>query len=158
MFTTKSGKNKKQKLPSKWLPGRKHLILAETGVESVLVPLAGFYFNPFHPYKYGALIASIPSRVSSPRGLAQGKHEAPNNTPPFVRSTNSTASLPISARFKLARQFSAPETNERPARANGEPPLYVVASQHADSVCRVHVDCCEVPVHGLLDPVRNQQK
>lgn len=55
-------KNKIQKkLPSKWLPGRKHLILVETGVESILVPPAWFLFSPFHPYKYGALIASIPS-------------------------------------------------------------------------------------------------
>lgn len=60
-----------KKLPSKWLPGRKHLILAETGFESVLVPPAQFHFGPFHPYKYGALIASIPSclRVHVPHKL-----------------------------------------------------------------------------------------
>ncbi|KAF7267586.1 hypothetical protein GWI33_019199 [Rhynchophorus ferrugineus] len=33
-------KKKRKKPPSKWLPGRKHLILAETGVEFVLVPPA----------------------------------------------------------------------------------------------------------------------
>lgn len=36
----KTQKIKNKKLPSKWLPGRKHLILAETGVEAVLVPPA----------------------------------------------------------------------------------------------------------------------
>lgn len=66
MFATKNIKDKK--LPSKWLPGRKHLILFETGVAAVLVPSERSTSSPFALINMAPWLPVYPTRPS-PRGL-----------------------------------------------------------------------------------------
>lgn len=160
----KTGKKiKNKKLPSKWLPGRKHLILAETGVESVLVPPAWFHFSPFHPYKYGG-----PDCPYIPAGL----HSTWTATL-FNRWTNRNAPTPFSPNqapfkqshtfFKRDRQFTAATTNQRTASSNQKRAFAagcLATIRHGTSTPR-GVCYTEVPGHGLVylyTQQANQQK
>lgn len=146
----KEKKIKNKKLPSKWLPGRKHLILAETGVESVLVPPAWFHFNPFHPYKYGALIASIPSF-----SLVNVDSKYQNTSSP---TTDRRSRLhPTATRIPQ----TTPTSYERDALLRNDPiasrswPIDKLACcslprNYVTATRQVNVDS-EVPVHDLLD-------
>lgn len=121
MLPTKNAKNTKKKykkLPSKWLPGRKHLILAETGVAAILVSPAWFYFSPFHPYKYGALIASIPSWSSVHVDSSVDSTSIPMIKSESLFSANQQTQMNKHAYFKRASQNSIISTNHNPSSSN----------------------------------------